>query len=260
MQLMKSIIAKRQTFLLKHFKGSKYARKLRKLKNIHKGEICFIIGNGPSLKTDDLEKLKAFNIDTFAANRIYKIFDKTLWKPTYFSCEDPIIIKDIEKDINKIDCKYKFIPINLKWDLGIDIKNAYYINMTYNKNDNINKNLDERITCSGTVTITSIQLAAYMGYKEIYLLGVDHNYSKMINEQGQVVEDKTVKNYFDDSYDNGIKDELVHNMDEATKSFYKTKIFYEKNNVKIYNATRGGKLEVFPRVDIDKFFEEMSGK
>lgn len=45
----------------------------------------------------------------------------------------------------------------------------------------------------------------------------------MIDSNGNVIEDKSVKDYFDDSYDDGIKNDLVHNMDDATKSFFRTK-------------------------------------
>ena len=47
-------------------------RRLAALKNAHKGERAFIIGNGPSLKQTDLAKLK--NEFTFGMNRIYLMF------------------------------------------------------------------------------------------------------------------------------------------------------------------------------------------
>ena len=41
---------------------------LKTLKGIHIGKRCFIIGNGPSLRVEDLEKIK--DEYTFAANRM----------------------------------------------------------------------------------------------------------------------------------------------------------------------------------------------
>ena len=66
--------------------------------------------------------------------------------------------------------------------------------------------------------------------------------------------EKAIK--IDVSYDDGIKTELVHNMDNATKSFLRVRNYFSKRNINIYNATRGGKLEIFPRVDLDNFFRE----
>ena len=257
---IKSIEAHYQTWAAKHFTFTKESKKIKDLKGLNKGNVCFVIGNGPSLKAEDLCRLYELGIPSFAANRIYKIFNKTDWRPTYFSCEDPIIIRDIEKEINEISCQYKFIPIDLKWYHEININNAYYFNMDYRRNDNIDygfyDELSERVTCNGTVTITAIQFAVYMGYTEIYLIGVDHSYAKMIDSNGNVIEDKSIKDYFDDSYDDGINNDLVHNMDDATKSFFRTKQHFSPKGIHIYNATRGGKLEVFPRVDLDTFFKE----
>ena len=55
--------------------------RLAALKDTHKGESCFIIGNGPSLKAEDLELLKNNNIFCFASKRINLIYDKTSWRP-----------------------------------------------------------------------------------------------------------------------------------------------------------------------------------
>ena len=62
-----------------------YSDQIRKYKDIGKGKRCFVIGNGPSLKVSDLERIK--NEDCFAANRIFKIFPNTTWRPT--SCCPP---------------------------------------------------------------------------------------------------------------------------------------------------------------------------
>lgn len=246
-------------FIQKNYEITKKGRKIKELKNTKVGETCFIIGNGPSLKAEDLTKLNELGIDTFAANRIFKIYDKTPWRPNYFCCEDPVIIKDIEDVINSLDCKYKFIPINLCWDIGIDIKNAHYINMDYARNDEVDygfvDELEKRVFCQGTVTLTAIQLAAYMGYKNIYMIGVDNSYSRYLGPDGQVIEDKSVRDYFDNSYDEGIKNDIVRNMDALTQGYYRTYMHFKETDVSIYNATRGGKLEVFPRIDLDEFFK-----
>ncbi len=65
---------------------SEDSNKLKGYKNIHSGERCFVIGNGPSLTPEDLDKLK--NEYSFASNHIYKIFDRTNWRPTYYVSVD----------------------------------------------------------------------------------------------------------------------------------------------------------------------------
>ena len=90
-----------------------------------------------------------------------------------------------------------------------------------------------------TVTYSAMQLAVYMGFKEIYLLGCDCDYS------GE-------KQHF---MDYGLKTETADNPESKAIAAYTTaKNYADEHGIKIYNATRGGKLEVFERVDLDSLF------
>lgn len=254
-----SIEARLQNAQSKKYEKTEMGKSLSKFKNKHKGEKCFVIGNGPSLSAADLQVLHEHNLVTFGCNRVYNIFDQTDWRPTYYASEDIIILRDIQREVEKIDSKEKFIPVNLKWYEGINVSNATYFYMDYNSElrDTFGLSLDipHGIRCKGTVTITCIQLAIYMGFEEIYLIGVDHNYSKIINEKGEVVEDTSVKDYFTEVYDKDIKNELTHDIGSATKSFCDVEMLSRKlKTFKVYNATRGGKLEVFERKNFDDLF------
>lgn len=95
-----------------------------------------------------------------------------------------------------------------------------------------------------------------MGFEEIYLLGVDHSYRVTIDIDGNVVTDLKQQDYFCDGYDNDIRDVVIHDMGNNTRAYIDAKKYCESTNgrVKIFNATRGGKLEVFQRVDFDSLF------
>jgi len=54
-------------------------RKLAALKDSHKGERCFLIGNGPSLRQTDLTLLK--NEFTFGFNRIFLAAEELNFTP-----------------------------------------------------------------------------------------------------------------------------------------------------------------------------------
>ncbi|MCR5635631.1 MAG: DUF115 domain-containing protein [Clostridiales bacterium] len=256
MRPLKSVISRIQAKQFTDFSKTRYAKKLRKLKDIHKGERCFVIGNGPSLAAEDLNTLAKNNEITFGMNRIYKIFDKTDWRPTYYACEDVNIFHDSIDEINALSSKIKFIPINVKWFNGIKIKDAYYFKANYNREldfpYSFSTEIDKQLDSRGTVTFTCMCIAAYMGFKEIYLLGVDHNYRVTINELGETVVDENSKDYFCEGYDDDIKDQVIHDMRNNTRCYNLAKQFAEKNGIKIYNATRGGKLEIFERMDFDK--------
>ena len=101
-----------------------------------------------------------------------------------------------------------------------------------------------------------MQIALYMGFNQIYLLGVDHNYQRIIDENGNVIEDKNAKDYFCEDYDLNIKEQVVHDMGQNTRAYRDVKRYCDDTECAvIYNATRGGKLEGFERDDFDKLFK-----
>ena len=113
----------------------------------------------------------------------------------------------------------------------------------------------------GTVTYFSIQCAAYMGFRQIILLGVDHSFAKEQTKDGKITVNDSVKNHFqnyqtDDFWGSGQKDEeaVVFPVDFATEAFAEAKRYADAHGIEILNATRGGKLEVFRRVNFDELF------
>ena len=177
-----SLTARKQTRDSRHFETTKYGRVIAALKDSHKGERCFVIGNGPSLTAEDLNRLQDNGIPTFAMNRVFKFFPQTRWRPTYYISEDILILGDTVREVEAIPSEITFIPVNLNWYEGVDVKGAKYFWMDYNSElkDTFGLSLDcaHAVRCRGTVTSTCIQFAVYMGFSEIYLLGIDHNYSK----------------------------------------------------------------------------------
>lgn len=250
MHPLKSFEAHYQTYVIKHFDKCKYSKRLKKFKNIHKGEVCFIVGNGPSLSPDDLEVLHKNNIPTFGFNRIFLMFEKTNWRPTYYISQDEKMLKNCTKQVSEMNLPYKFIPLQLKYYFGINIKDALYFNMQaddlipFGEFANIVGN-------SNTVAYTAAQLAAYMGFKKIYLIGVDHSFSVVKNDKGEIIRDENAKDYFTDAYNTDKNELYIPNLDASTRTFLKMKKNCDAAGIEVYNATRGGKLEVFPRVNFD---------
>ena len=94
-----------------------------------------------------------------------------------------------------------------------------------------------------------------MGIREIYLIGVDHHFHTSVNDKGEIVVDPTAKDYFSDKY-NPDKDKLyIPNTDASTLTYIAAKRYADTHGVRVCNATRGGKLEVFERVDLDSLFQ-----
>jgi hypothetical protein len=246
----------------------KYNNEIRKFKNIHQNERCFVIGNGPSLTAQDLEKLK--NEYTFAANKIFLVFDDTDWRPTYYCIQDfKVIQNDFVLITGKVQAKHKFIAGNTLVLEHTFLQNWIYFYLDIRpfwksypkKNPLFSERIERRIYEGCTVTYANIQLAVYMGFKEIYLLGVDHNYSVNRKHDGTIEKAET-KDYFTDKYispnqEFGKQLNLAV-LEYSTLAYQSAREYADAHGIKIYNATRGGKLEVFERVDFDTLMKTVS--
>ena len=232
------------------------AQYIRSLKDTKKGKRCFIIGNGPSLTAQDLEMLR--DEDTFAFNRIFYMFDKTQWRPTYYMCVDVGVLGMNLPEIQKLELpniilssivkgKIEEAPnINYLFDYAKFKINRFAFDKPY-----ISEDVSDHFCFCFTVTFDAIQLAIYMGYSEIYLLGVDHNYSAMADSKGKITKDERVKDYFQGLEKTNI---TVMNYEATTAAFEAAREYADEHGITIKNATRGGKLEVFERVEFDSLF------
>ena len=229
---------------------------LQTLKGIHEGKRCFIIGNGPSLRASDLDMLKGEY--TFAANRIFKIFDQTDWRPDYYLSVDDKFLKEAERELFSYDLGHMFLrsakctihgPINRITKIYEEQLTLKIDEFSYNDTSlYISEDVSNHFCDARTVTVNSIQLAIYMGFKEIYLLGVDHNYSSTYDAAGKVHVDSTVQNYFDGKQYSGYPSaHLTHQF-----AYTIAREYCDTHVITIRNATRGGKLEVFERIELDK--------
>lgn len=255
MGVVAAISSRWKIYQRNHFAYTKWGRNLKKLRGIHKGKRCFIIGNGPSLRAVDLEQLK--DEYTFAFNRIYHIFAETSWRPTYYCTQDSKIAAASAEEISEqIRTPYIFAPINLRWYENVDLNSAYFFNPIFAGEEV--PEFSEDVSCfvgvGNTVAYTAIQVAVYMGFSEIYLLGVDHSFRTYQDENGNIVTDQNAKDYFTDKYNQDKKQLFAPRLDLSTMSYMAAQQYAKTHAVKIYNATRGGKLEVFPRVNFDDLF------
>lgn len=227
--------------------------KFQQFKGKHKNQRCFIVATGPSLKMEDLETLRINNELTISVNAIYKSFDKIRWRPDYYVTVDPRF-ENMMDLIDKMNVKYKFISDRLEnfWKQEHS-DNVIKMHVAFNERELMfSEDLTKCTYSGGNVIYNSLQLAVYMGFKEIYLLGVDFSVGKQKH---------FVKDYIDDG--KGISQNLawekVFTNDEflwsQERTFKAAKKYADLHGIKIYNATRGGYLEIFERMNFDNLFK-----
>ena len=244
-------------------------------------ESVIVVGNGPSLNQHDLDEL--VGIPSFAANAIYLIFERTNWRPDYYSCVDTVVLPDrkeeISKWIDRLTHTLFFFPEKIYTHdcAGSPVCVKNYIKPRPNARffktqmldlkgpqENVfSLSKDDFIVEPMTVTITLMQLAVKLGAKRIFLIGCDTEYeipetAKVLDKDDNRVDKRIVldedndPNHFDPRYFG--KDKLWHtpNPKLMISHYEKSYDVCLQNGIEVFNAGKGGKLEVFPRVDFEK--------
>lgn len=222
---------------------------LKEFKDIHNGERCFIIGNGPSLASEDLDRLQ--NEYTFASNRIFKIYNQTDWRPTYYGICDLTMFHQIKSEINSVGAKSYFFPLDFINIIKITGSIFFFPRIPFvflRKRPKFSNKINIQMYEGGTITYFLIQLAAYMGFKEICLLGVDYNYSVNQTREEGLVRNDNITDYF---YEGKVEKVTLPNLQVNLYAYESAREYCDKNNIKIVNATRITKLNVFNKIDFD---------
>ena len=218
----------------------------------------FVIGNGPSLKRTDLSLLK--DEVTIGFNGIF-LHDS--FKPTIYVVEDHLVAEDRKDEIHAYDCFVKVFPSYLGYCIEPQ-ENTIFLNhrprISYPVDTDFSADAGNITYTGGTVTYTGLQLAASLGFREIILVGVDASYSVHDVERsdsygtGVLTSKSDDANHFDPRYFG--KGYRWHdpNVNTMLQAYRKVRNFSRARGVRVVNATLGGQLEVFPRVDFHDLF------
>lgn len=229
--------------------------RLRRYKGIHRGERCFIIGNGPSLRIEDLDVLAKQREICFGLNLIHMAYRNTSWRPDYVCVSDTLTIKkNAQKIIKNNYCPLFIADSFLRFyeeecmDERVLLFRKLYPNETNHFEYGFSMDITEGVCNTNSVAYYALQIAVYMGFEEIYLLGMDNNNWAL---------------HFDGEY--GKESDIVReNFDEMMESRMVSQAFQKAEEVsrrcgfKIYNATRGGSLRVHESVNFEQLFDGLS--
>ena len=228
---------------------------------------CFIVGNGKSLKAEDLDLLHGHA--SFGLNRIHMIYDQTDWRPTYLCYFDTVENEcGWEKDLifHASQSYRSFIWSSLAPELEqgrvhFDIWNP---RVTYVSTCIVHANLDSEnhmapnswhspeICRYGGAGNVAIQIASQK-FNEIYLLGFDLDWEPRENIYAYD------PNHFSQDY--GVWDEysprkdLSDRKNDTHRHYHRTaKAECDTLGIGIFNAGRAGEMldGIYPRVSLEK--------
>lgn len=223
--------------------------RLRSLKDSRKGERCFIMGNGPSLKQTDLSRLK--NEFTFGMNRIYLAFPEMGFQTSYYVAMNDLVVEQCASEIEQLT-----MPRFLSWHSHRFLTHPQGINFIYSTytGPKFAQDVCGRVWESATVTYVALQLAYHLGFSEVILIGVDHNFITQGKPNTTVVSQGDDPNHFDPGYfGKGFRWQLP-DLETSEIGYRLARRAYESAGRRVLDATVGGKLTIFPKANYDSLF------
>ena len=222
--------------------------RLSEYRNRHRGERCFILGNGPSLKKTDLSPLK--DEVTFGLNRIYLLFDEMQFTTTYHVTVNKLVIEQCAHEMAALLCP-KFISWESRDLIDFTPDMAFLPRGGFGFQGDIVKGVWE----GATVTYVALQIAYYMGFETVILVGVDHSYVTAGQPHTTVISEADDPDHFDPRYfGKGFRWQLP-DLETSELAYRIARYHYERANRRVVDATIGGNLNVFCKVDYYELFK-----
>lgn len=222
--------------------------KLRALRDVHRGRRAFVIGNGPSLTAADLD-LIAGEI-SFASNKIYLIYEQTSWRPTYFTVTDEIVARDhagalLAQPQTKVFGHATFQHFREREDI-------VFCNPARGSKRAKNWDLLDGVSTGHSVVYWDLELAFWMGIREVYALGMDFSFdvrstpSRESSMGNQVIIAQGEQNHFHPDYRQAGERWTLPKLDRQREEFAFAHAKYSATGGAIVNVSRSTKLDVWP--------------
>jgi hypothetical protein len=225
-------------------------RRLKQLENTHAGQRCFIIGNGPSLRQTDMSLLR--NEFTFGLNRIYLLFPELGFSTSCLVAVNDMVIEQCAAEMQTLSLP-KFLTWRSRYWFSPD-PNLTYLDTDFTGEEGFSIHVNGRVFEGFTVTNVALQLAYHMGFGEVILVGVDHNYVTQGSANQAVVSQGDDPNHFASNYfGKGFKWQLP-DLAGSERGYTRAREAYAQAGRRILDATVAGKLTIFRKVDFLSLF------
>lgn len=221
-------------------------RALRSWAGRHAGESALIVGNGPSLAHTPLDLAAA--IPSFGTNRIFLAADTLGFVPTYYLCANRLVIEQSREEISQLAMP-RFLPGHSREQFAAD-DDIVWIRTRPSTLFSKHPQLSGFFTGS-TITYIAMQLAYYMGFRRLLLVGVDHRFADKGPAHQVTVGDGPDQNHFDPRYfSNGFKWQLP-DLEASERAYRRAKRVFERAGGEIVDCTIDGALRVYRRSDLE---------
>jgi hypothetical protein len=218
----------------------------------------------------DLQKLRGEH--TFGMNRVYLAFEEWGFATSYLVAVNTLVIEQCAADFLSLP-----MPVFLSWRSRKNVQrstfnvqrpnqpapgtlnvergtlNPIYLHTTYT-GPRFAPDARGRLWEGATVTYVCLQLAYHMGFETAVLIGVDHNFKSTGAPNTTVTSQGDDPDHFDPGYfGKGFRWQLP-DLDTSEAGYRMARRAYEAGGRRVLDATVGGKLAVFEKVEYERLF------
>jgi len=224
----------------------RHRRRLLKFSDLHRGDSCFIIGNGPSLNKMDLSLLKGRHV--FGLNKIHLLQERVDLDLSYHVAVNSLVIEQSIREFEALNCP-SFLSFGAARELtrGDDHIHMLATDSYFQTPYSFYVDPLRPISEGYTVTYVALQLAFYMGFSRVFLIGVDHSFKSVGNPNEEQVLNGDDQNHFDPRYFSNMKWHLP-DLEASELSYCLARWFFSRAGREIFDATVDGRLQVFPKI------------
>lgn len=223
---------------------------LRRWRDAHRGGKAVILCNGPSLNKVDFSLLEG--CFTFGLNKINLLFERTTFRPSVVVAVNRKVIEQNADFFNSTKIPL-FIDSNGR-DLVHPRDGVIFLHSSSSRKFAYDCSIS--VDQGYTVTFVALQLAAHMGFRDVALVGCDHNFATTGRANATVTAGDTDPNHFDPRYfSQGVSWDLP-DLIGSEVSYLLAKQAFDNLGGFIFNCTEGGKLEIFPRMTLENFLHK----
>jgi len=242
-------------------------RKNAPLKNLHAGKRCFLVGNGPSLKTQDLTFLK--DEIAIVASSFFRHDDAKLINPAYWVLADPFFWQRAEEHLvpaldpvlemgaaPKLFVPSGAFPFFTNFNRG-PLVDLHFFHYDDQRDHTMPIDFSAGIPPYGqNVMIVCLMLAFHLGCNPIYLIGCDHDFYAITEE---TYESSTITHFYPQQKASLHTEVLTWHqwkqcMDIMDYQYRALREYAAVHGFSVFNATRGGCLETYPRMEYETLF------
>lgn len=228
----------------------RYRGRIEALRDRHRGETCFLLGNGSSLRDVDLDALRGASI--VGMNKVFLKFRGSGTALTYYVAISGNKISANADEIAELDAvcflshrhwsrmllpeTERRLPIYTIGDIGLPAAGGVF-----------EDDLTRPLPSGNMVSFVALQIVYFLGYARVVMLGFDHRFNPAHSPNTLVFEEDASAYHFDPEYH---RDELYLAPDRTSYDavLRTAREHFEAAGRRIVNATPDSALDVFPRV------------